>query len=106
MKEQLLLESNIAQLSLPAAFAIPPVPTLGYCSEVVQDRAYIPGSITLRHRFCAAAQMEIALRVIEGLVFEIAARERVPLLDMHIMVALPYIGQSFMQSGRLTPNHW
>lgn len=52
-------------------------------SRAVQDRADKTGGITLRHRFCAAAELQMALRVIQDLAAKLASRERVPLHDEH-----------------------
>lgn len=76
------------QFHLPAAFDVLPVKTLHYFSEVSWDRVSCPGGLTRRHRFRKAAQMEMALRFMEGLVLELAARERVPLLDEPILATL------------------
>lgn len=66
------------QFRLPAAFAIPSVRILHYVSEAVQNYKNTLGSIIKRHRFCAAAQMKMALGSIKNLVAEFATREPIP----------------------------
>lgn len=46
------------------------------------------GGITLPDCICTDAQWKMLLRVIEGLVTELGFRDRVPLMDESIMVAL------------------
>lgn len=70
-----------ATIRLLAAFSIYFIRTLRYFCVAIQDLADGPDGLTLRHGFCAATRMEMALRVIEDLDTEFAARERVPLPD-------------------------
>lgn len=97
---------SVPQFCLPAAFAIPPVRILHYFSVVVHDCAYSSGGLALRYRFCTAMQNQMALRVTEDLVVELATREQVSLLDELIMVALCPSDQSLKQSLCLSPIVW
>lgn len=60
-----------------------------------RDNADGSANITLC-RFCAAAQMEMAVRVIESLAAELAVSERVLLLDETIIEALHYLDRTLM----------
>lgn len=75
--------------------------TLLYLYGTVQDLADGLSGITIHHRFCAAAWIEMSLHVIEGLVTEFAARERVLLFDEFITAGFPYFEQSLVQSSLL-----
>lgn len=93
--------SPATQFSSSCRFAIPLMHTFRYFSGAVQDRADEPGGITLRRRFCAAAQMDTALRVTEGLAAEFAAGKRVPLLDEPTMAALYSLNRTLSSTSRL-----
>lgn len=69
--------SSAAQVRLTSFFALPPTHPTRYFSRTVLNRADGFKKIALRHRFCAMAELEMALRVINGLVGTIAAREQV-----------------------------
>lgn len=84
-----------------SAFAIFPIQTIRNFVRAVQDRADGLGDITVWHRFCFAARGDISQRVIEGLVANVAARKRLPLLDESIKVALCTIGRSFVGRSHL-----
>lgn len=82
-----------AQFRFQAAFAIPPVLTLRYFADAVQDRSDDSNGNTIRHHFCAATQMTRAFCVILGLVVDLAVREQNLLLDEPSMAALLFLNQ-------------
>lgn len=67
-------------------------------SIAVQDQASGIGKITLRHHFCAAAQMELALHAINALNSEFDFRELVTLFDAFIITVLLSFYQSLASS--------
>lgn len=89
------------QFHFLAAFIITSVRTLPYFFEAVPDRVDGPGGLTSHFRIYTVVQIETALRVTAGLVSEIAARKRVPLLEAPIMAALVSLSRSLMQSSLL-----
>lgn len=91
-----------ANFGLLVAFAIPLVRTLRYFSRAVKIVPTSFGDFTHRHRFCTGARMEMALRVIESLVAEFAARKRLSLFNNSIMAALFSFDRPLLQSSCLT----
>lgn len=67
--------ASAAHLHLQFVLPIAPVCMIHYFSLPVQDRSDDLGGIALHHRFCAAVQIEMELRVIEGLAAKFASRE-------------------------------
>lgn len=67
---------------------MPPVPTFCYFFEAVQNRGDGLDCLMCCHRFCAAAQIKLALLSIKGLVAEFATRERVLILGKLILEAI------------------
>lgn len=90
-----------AQFRLPSAIGIRCVSTLRYFPGAIEDCTDRHGDITLRHGIYAAAQSEMALRVIKGLAARLAAREWVPLLDKLLGTALYSLNLPFISNLRL-----
>lgn len=72
-----------------------------YFSEAAQDYNG-PNGITLRHRFCVAAEKKVNFRIIKGLAAELAPREKIQFLDNAIIRALLSLDQSLVSSSRLS----
>lgn len=91
-----------AQFCLPSRFVIHLVRTLHYFLGVFQDCGDGPSDLTPRSSFCTAAQMEKALRAIEGPVTNVAVRKQITLPDEPTLAAFLLLDLSLKQASPRT----